>query len=205
MGERITILDYGAGNLASVRLAVEKLGREALVTSSPEEIVSATRLIFPGVGAAPAAMEALRKLALDEALVKYAGTGKPLFGICLGAQVILDSSEEGDVRCLGLVRGATRRLAVPAEAKVPQMGWNAVDFVRDHPLWQGVESGTPFYFVHSYAPAPAENAAAIGRTDYYVTFVSALAQDNIVACQFHPERSGRVGLKVLENFLTWNP
>ncbi|MHC4592294.1 MAG: imidazole glycerol phosphate synthase subunit HisH [Planctomycetota bacterium] len=205
MSETVTIVDYHAGNLTSVRLAVEKLGRAAAVTSDPDEVDSASRLIFPGVGAAGAAMATLRSLGLDEAVVAYAASGRPLLGICLGAQIILEHSDEDDVRCLGLVKGSVERLQVPAEAKVPHMGWNEVEQVRRHPLYHGVADRSPFYFVHSYAPAPLEAAVTIGITDYHGRFVSALASENLAACQFHPERSGRIGLKLLDNFLRWKP
>jgi glutamine amidotransferase len=205
MAETVTIVDYHAGNLTSVRLAVEKLGREALVTSEPEQVRAATRLIFPGVGAAGAAMGTLRGLDLDEAMHDYCRTGRPLLGICLGAQIILEHSGEDDVPCLGLIKGNTRRLDVPPEAKIPHMGWNHVRQVRRHPVWRGVEDDRQFYFVHSFAPVPDDPEAAIGTTDYYSLFVSALAHENIVACQFHPERSGRVGMALLDNFLRWEP
>jgi glutamine amidotransferase len=205
MSQIVTIVDYRAGNLTSVQLAVEKLGQTALITDDPEEVRSATRLIFPGVGAAEAAMDTLRSGGLDKAIADYAATGRPMLGICLGAQIILEFSEEGDVQCLGLVPGRVERLKVPAGVKVPHMGWNQVTFVQPHPLWNGLESDSQFYFVHSFAPAPAARGAAIGTTDYHGRFVSALAQDNVAACQFHPERSGRVGLQVLDNFLSWNP
>ncbi len=162
-------------------------------------------MIFPGVGAASAAMSSLRDLGLRGAIADYAATGRPMLGICLGAQIILERSEEGDVPCLGLIPGTVRRLGVPEGVKVPHMGWNAVTMARSHPIWDGVENESQFYFVHSYAPVPAEPHAAVGLTDYHGEFVSALAVDNIVACQFHPERSGRVGLRVLGNFLQWKP
>jgi glutamine amidotransferase len=205
MSERVTIVDYRAGNLTSVCLAVEKLGRRALITDEPAEVRVAPRLVFPGVGAASTAMETLRASGLGEAILEYARTGRPMLGICLGAQIILQRSEEGEVACLGLVEGEVERLRVPERVKVPHMGWNAVRIARDHPLWHGVEDGSQFYFVHSYAPAPADPEAAIGRTDYHGDFVSALAAENIAACQFHPERSGRIGLRLLENFLSWHP
>ncbi len=205
MKDRVTIVDYRAGNLTSVQLAVEKTGRRVLVTDEPERVRVAPRVIFPGVGAAPAAMGELRRAGLHEALADYAATGRPLLGICLGAQIILEHSEEGDVPCLRLLKGEVRRLEVPAEAKVPHMGWNAVRFVRPHPVWDGIESGSQFYFVHSYAPVPAGDEAPMGVTDYHGEFVSALGRANIVACQFHPERSGRIGLRLLDNFLSWNP
>jgi len=205
MSQHVTIVDYHAGNLTSVRLAVEKLGRQAEVTRDPQAVARAERLIFPGVGAAQAAMDTLRAMGLARAIVQYAATGRPLLGICLGAQIILQHSEEGDTRCLGLIEGTARRLDVPEHAKVPHMGWNAVRQNGSHPIWNGVEDESQFYFVHSYAPCPTDVEVTIGVTDYYGEFVSALARDNVVACQFHPERSGRVGLRLLANFLSWDP
>ena len=205
MSETITIVDYHAGNLTSVRLALEKLDSACVVTSDPDAVAAASRLVFPGVGAATAAMDTLRALGLVEALRAYAETGRPMLGICLGAQIVLESSEEVDTPCMGLIRGRATRLDVPAEAKVPHMGWNTVEQVLPHAIWRDVEGGAQFYFVHSYAPSPADGSVVIGRTDYFGAFVSAIARDNVVACQFHPERSGRVGLKLLSNFLAWNP
>ncbi len=205
MPGKVTIVDYHAGNLTSVKLAVEKLGRSALVTEDPERVRVAPRLILPGVGAAGAAMQTLNETGLAEAIREYVGRGRPLLGICLGAQIVLERSEEGDVECLALMKGVVRRLDVPPEAKVPHMGWNGVRIAREHPVWDGVEDESQFYFVHSFAPAPSGPDAAIGVTDYHGEFVSALGRDSLVAFQFHPERSGRIGLKLLENFLGWNP
>lgn len=205
MPDNITIVDYHAGNLTSVRLAVERLGRTATVTSDPGEVSKAVRVILPGVGAAGAAMTTLKRLGLARAIAQYVRSGRPLLGICLGAQIILESSEEDGAECLGLVRGHVRLLQVPDGLKVPHMGWNEVEQVRRHPLWEGVPDGSQFYFVHSYAPAPLSPAAAIGCTLYGSPFVSALAEGSVVACQFHPERSGRIGQKVLENFFRWSP
>jgi glutamine amidotransferase len=205
MADEVIIVDYEAGNLTSVRLAVQKLGHEARITREPEDVRAAPRLIFPGVGAAPAAMQSLDTLGLTEAIRDYSASGRPMLGICLGAQIILGHSEEGDVDCLGLIEGDVVQLEVPATAKVPHMGWNAVRPARSHALWDGITEGSQFYFVHSYAPAPASDEVALGTTDYYGDFVSAVGRANIVATQFHPERSGRVGLKLMENFLTWRP
>jgi len=205
MSDIVTIVDYHAGNLTSVRLAVEKLGYRAAVTGDPGAVADASRLIFPGVGAATAAMDTLHAMGLGRAISAYARTGRPMLGICLGAQIILEHSQEGDTPCLGLIRGTAAKLDVPADAKVPHMGWNAVEQAREHPIWEGIENGSQFYFVHSYAPQPLDETVAVGVTDYHGRFVSALAQENIVACQFHPERSGRVGLRLLNNFLSWNP
>jgi len=205
MSDIVTIVDYHAGNLTSVRLAVQKLGYRAAVTGDPGAVADASRLIFPGVGAATAAMDTLHAMGLGRAISAYARTGRPMLGICLGAQIILEHSQEGDTPCLGLIRGTAAKLDVPADAKVPHMGWNAVEQAREHPIWEGIENGSQFYFVHSYAPQPLDETVAVGVTDYHGRFVSALAQENIVACQFHPERSGRVGLRLLNNFLSWNP
>jgi len=205
MPNSVTIVDYHAGNLTSVLLAVEKLGHVARITSDPKEVGAASRLVFPGVGAAGAAMATLRSLGLDDAVARHAEAGRPLLGICLGAQVILDYSAEDDTPCLGLICGRVERLQAPAAAKVPHMGWNEVEQVRDHPVWQGIPDHSQFYFVHSYVPVPESPAVTIGVTDYYGRLTSALAQRNIVACQFHPERSGRIGLALLDNFLRWNP
>jgi len=205
MSDKITIVDYKAGNLTSVRLGVEKVGFEAVVTGRPEDVRRAARLIFPGVGAAGAAMRVLQETGLGDALRDYAAGGRPMIGICLGAQIIFEHSAEDDADCLGLLPGTVKPLHVDPGCKVPHMGWNGVEFVADHPLWSGLESGAQFYFVHSFAPAPASPELVIGRTQYCNPFVSAVARDNIVATQFHPERSGRLGLKVLENFLRWAP
>jgi glutamine amidotransferase len=208
--EPVTIVDYKAGNLRSVELAVRHLGREPIVTDDPARIESATRVIFPGVGAAGSALERIRGRGLDEALRAFVATGRPLLGICLGTQIIFEHSEEDDTVCLGILAGRVVRFPElleegGARLKVPQMGWNAVRFVRAHPVWEGVECGSEFYFVHAYRPVPAEDELVIGRTRYGVEFASAVARENLVAFQFHPERSGPVGLKVLENFLGWSP
>ena len=205
MGDTVVIVDYEAGNLTSVRFAVEKLGWTGQITSDPDQILSAERVIFPGVGIATHVVDSLEHSGLGEAICEYAQTGRPLLGICIGAQVILDHSEEGDVRCLGILEGRVRRLEVPLQAKIPHMGWNVVHPARQHPLWDGIENGSQFYFVHSYAPSPANEHVTIGETDYYGMFTSAMARDNVAATQFHPERSGRVGLQLLENFLGWTP
>ncbi|MFP4175731.1 MAG: imidazole glycerol phosphate synthase subunit HisH [Planctomycetota bacterium] len=203
--EKVCIVDYGAGNLTSVRLAVEALGWEAQVTGRPETVRSAQRVIFPGVGAAGAAMDRLQSSGLDEAIADYAGTGRPMAGICLGAQIIFDHSTENDTECLGLVPGSVKPLPVGQGFKVPHMGWNGVDFTGKHPVWEDVPSGVQFYFVHAYAAVPREEEPVIGKTEYDVPFVSAIGQENLVAFQFHPERSGRFGLQVLDNFLKWRP
>ena len=208
--QEVVIVDYEAGNLKSVELGVRFLEFRPVVTADPEVVRGAGRLIFPGVGAAGAAVSRLKSSGLGEALADYVLTGRPILGICLGTQIIFQHSEEGDTDCLGILPGTVERFPEPLQEdgrrlKVPQMGWNSVEFVEEHPVWSGVESGSEFYFVHSYRPVPSEEGMVIGRTRYGVPFASAVARENLVAFQFHPERSGRVGLRVLKNYLGWQP
>lgn len=202
----ITIVDYKAGNLTSVRLAFEHLGAEVEITDRPEPILAASRVVFPGVGAACASMENLRRLDVLEALRTVVRRGTPFLGICIGMQLLFDRSEEdGGTPCTGLVPGEVRRFR-PSDpmCKIPQIGWNAVAFRRRHPLLAGIESESEFYFVHSYYPAPADPRHVVGETDYAdVRFASIVARGNLFATQFHPEKSGRIGLKILENFRRW--
>ncbi|MFH1090941.1 MAG: imidazole glycerol phosphate synthase subunit HisH [Pseudomonadota bacterium] len=206
----IAIIDYEAGNLTSVERAVRRLGFQAEVTRNPESILAAGRVIFPGVGAAGSAMASLKRLGLAEVLREVKRLGKPLLGICLGAQIILDSSEEdGGVECLGLLPGLTRRFPSGLaeenrKLKIPHMGWNQVRLVREHPVLAGIRPDQEFYFVHSYYPDPAEEPAAIGWTDYGLSFASILARENLIAVQFHLEKSGRPGLNILDNFCRWD-
>ena len=201
----IAIVDYGAGNLASVLRAIESLGREGKITADPDDVRRAERVIFPGVGAAGATMECLRASGLDEVLRRDVfAVGKPMLGICIGVQVIFERSEEDDAACLGLLRGEVRRFPQRPGFKVPQIGWNQVRFARAHPLFAGVEDGSEFYFVNSYYPVPAAPESVLATTEYAVEFASVVGARNLVATQFHLEKSGRVGLKMLENFCGWN-
>lgn len=204
----IAIIDYRAGNLTSVKLAFETLAIDATITDSPDVILNAERVVFPGVGAAGAAMEHLGELGLVDTILKVVESGVPFLGICLGTQIIFDhSDEDGGVKCIGLAPGNVTRFT-PSNPldKVPQMGWNAVSQKRPHPVFDGIEDDSEFYFVHSYHPAPADDAWVIGETSYAdVTFASAIAHKNLVATQFHPEKSGRVGLRLLKNFTEWQP
>ncbi len=203
----IAIIDYKAGNLTSVRLALEYIGVESEVTSDPAKILAADRVIFPGVGAAAEAMRNLRRMGLMDTLYKVVKDGIPFLGICLGTQVIFQYSEEdGGTDCIGLVPGSVKRFnPSDASCKIPQMGWNNVNFICSHPLLDGVDSGSEFYFVHSYYPAPSEPDYIVGETEYAeVKFASAIGHNNLFATQFHPERSGRIGLKLLENFSRWD-
>jgi glutamine amidotransferase len=205
----IAILDYGAGNLTSVACAVRHLGREPLITRKPEEVVRAERVIFPGVGAAGASMENLARLELDDALREFHASGRPLLGICIGCQVIFESSEEdGGTRCLGLLAGSVERFAFPpgSGSKVPHMGWNEVAFRGGHPVFSGIDPGSQFYFVHSYYPVPGDEAIIAGTCEHGgVRFAAAVARGNVAAVQFHAEKSGPPGLRILENFLAWQP
>ena len=204
----IAIIDYRAGNLTSVRLACETLGLDAGITSDPAVIGAAERVIFPGVGAAGAAMHTLDAMGLVAAIRGVAGGGTPFLGICLGTQIIFEHSEEdGGTDCIGLVPGNVKRFQPESRwDKVPQMGWNAVKQVRPHPVFDGIEDGSEFYFVHSYHPAPADPGTVLGTTSYAgISFASVVARDNVVATQFHPEKSGRVGLRLLKNFAEWEP
>ncbi len=204
----IAIIDYRAGNLTSVKLAFEALEIEATITDSPEVILNADRVVFPGVGAAGAAMANLNRLGLVDVIRKVVQRGTPFLGICVGMQILFDhSDEDGGVDCLGLVPGNVQ-LFKPTDPydKVPQMGWNAVAQNLPHPVFANIEAGSEFYFVHSYYPAPLEADCVLGTTDYAdVTFSSAIVQGNLVATQFHPEKSGHVGLQLLKNFCAWNP
>jgi glutamine amidotransferase len=200
----IVIIDYQAGNLTSVVRSLKALGVEGTVTQDPGVVAQATRVIFPGVGAAGKAMATLRELGLDQALRRSFEAGIPILGICLGAQVILEHSEENDTACLGLLPGRTQALPRSQGLKIPHMGWNRVRFLKAHPVFKGLPEGAEYYFVHSYYPAPAQTAMVLGVTDHGIEFPSAIGWRNLVATQFHPEKSGRFGLQILENFLAWD-
>lgn len=204
----IAIIDYNAGNITSVARALQNIGQDFVITDDTKRLDMASRVIFPGVGAAGEAMAYLREKKLDDWLKNYIKTGKPLLGICLGTQIILDYSEENDTKCIGLVPGSTKRFPDKLTSdgqllKIPQMGWNSVKLRRSHPVFENVSPEAEFYFVHSYYPAPSDEAAVLGTTDYGIIFSSVLAKDNLVAMQFHPEKSGRPGLQILKNFCTW--
>ncbi len=198
---RVTVVDYGAGNLKSVETALRFLAADFAVSAVPEDVIRADKVIFPGVGEAAAAMATLQKTGLGQALAEFHESGRPLLGICLGSQVVLDRSEESDTACLGLVPGTARLFPRQPGFKVPHMGWNRARPLRPHPLFAGIPENASFYFVHSYYPEPEEAGDRLAATDYVIPFTSALARDNLCAVQFHPEKSGRFGLKMLENFL----
>ena len=204
----IGIIDYNAGNITSVARALQNIGQDFVITDDTKKLDSASHVIFPGVGAAGEAMTYLKEKKLDVWLKHCLKSGKPLMGICLGTQIILDYSEENDTNCIGLVAGSTKRFpehlsSAGAALKIPHMGWNSVIFKRAHPVFQNIAPGAEFYFVHSYYPSPADEAAVLGVTDYGMDFCSVLAIDNLIAMQFHPEKSGRPGLQILKNFCAW--
>jgi len=201
MGRRsIIIVDYGAGNLRSVARAIEQVGWQGCVTSDTDAVRGARVLILPGVGAAADTMRNLRERGLLEPVRQYIESGRPFLGICMGLQALLSVSEEGgEHECLGVIAGRVRRL--PPGLKVPHMGWNQVRQRRPHPLFEGIPDNAYFYFVHSYYPDPEDPSVVIGETDYGVTFASVVARDNLLATQFHPEKSGEVGLRLYRNFL----
>jgi imidazole glycerol-phosphate synthase subunit HisH len=200
----IAIVDYKAGNQTSVARALEHLGHRCEITDRAEKIRAAERVILPGVGAAGATMENLRSLGLVDVLRNdVAGAGKPFLGICIGIQVLLDRSEEDNSDCLGIIGGHVTRYPASVDGrslKVPQIGWNRVHQTRSHPVFTGIPDDTHFYFVNSYYPLPADPVVTIATSDYGVTFTAALALDHIIATQFHLEKSGAAGLRLLDNF-----
>lgn len=207
----IAIIDYDAGNLASVSRAVSHLGMPNVITKNIDEIKAAQRIIFPGVGAAGAAMESLKRSGLDMIIKQEFAAGKPILGICLGTQIILSHSEENNTPCLGILDGIVRafepanRLKAGQKLKIPHMGWNGIRIEQSHALLSGVGSDDEFYFVHSYYPEPQDSASVIAVTDYGISFASIVGFKNLFATQFHLEKSGRPGLKILDNFCKWKP
>jgi imidazole glycerol-phosphate synthase subunit HisH len=213
----IAIVDYGMGNLFSVSHAVRAAARlergafDVRITSKPEDVRAAERVVLPGQGAMPDCMRELRASGLQDAVME-AATSKPLFGICVGMQMLLDVSEEGNTPGLALISGEVKRFQLEGQLqddgsryKVPQMGWNRVQQAVAHPLWAGVADNTRFYFVHSFAAQPRNAGHAVGQTIYGTPFASAVARDNIFATQFHPEKSAAPGIRLYQNFLNWTP
>jgi glutamine amidotransferase len=213
MAQRITVIDYGMGNLRSFAKAVEHVAGSddvVLVSDDPDLILQSDRVVFPGQGAARDCMAAISDHHLNRAILE-AARSKPFLGICMGQQVLLDHSEEnGGTPLLGLYAGEVRRftggIAPDGEAmKIPHMGWNRVNQLSGHPLWQGIPQDSRFYFVHSYYVDPQRGELAAATTDYGVSFASAIAEKNLFAVQFHPEKSADAGLQLLKNFVHWDP
>ena len=201
----IAIVDYKAGNLTSVKRALDHLGIPACVTPDPEVVRRAERVIFPGVGHAGTAMSVLKERGLDQALCEAFARGTPILGTCVGAQIILSHSEEGDTECLGLIAGECERFRPDDPTlKIPHMGWNNVSFVKRHPVLQGIPDGEEFYFVHSYFLRPAELSNVYATCEHGVTFPAIIGFHNVIATQFHSEKSGPVGLAILNNFAGWS-
>lgn len=202
----IGVIDYGMGNLHSIAKALEVAadGQRVLVSYDPDKLRKADRLVLPGVGAIGQCMAELKRLELDQLVRELAGK-KPLLGICLGMQVLLSRSEEnGGTAGLDLIPGEVKRFPGGNDLKVPQMGWNRVHQMREHRLWQDIPQDSWFYFVHSYYAAPSTPQQLFATSEYGVRFAAAVIRDNVVAVQFHPEKSQAAGLALLANFLQWN-
>jgi len=202
----IAVVDYGMGNLRSVHKALEKVGYTATVTSNPQQIADARAVVLPGVGAFKDCIHNLEELNLIESILQSIRSGKPFLGICLGLQVLFTESDEfGKTPGLNLIKGTVvhfsqKNSSPDSRLKIPHMGWNALSFQKNLPLFNGVEDGSFFYFVHSYYVKPEDKGVIATTTSYGIDFTSSIQKDNIFACQFHPEKSQQVGLQVLKNF-----
>jgi len=197
---KITIIDYGAGNLRSVVNAISKLGYQAKVTRVPHEVLSAQAVILPGVGAAADTMANLQRLGLTDPLRRFIAEERPFLGVCIGLQILFIGTEEGGWHeCLGIIPSVVRRL--PPGLKIPHMGWNQVKQRTSHPIFDGIPDEANFYFVHSYYVEPGDRSLVAGETEYGIPFCSVMAKGNLIATQFHPEKSGKVGLKIYDNFI----
>jgi glutamine amidotransferase len=215
----VAVVDYGMGNLRSVAQAVihaaQDTGVEVKITANPQDVRDASRVVLPGQGAMPDCMRELRNSGLMDAVLD-AATKKPMFGVCIGMQMLLDHSEEGNTPGLGLIHGNVVKFSLLGQIqadgsrfKVPQMGWNQVNFKSHegvfHPVWGNIANGSYFYFVHSFFAKPHNSADVAGETDYGGSFACAIARDNLFATQFHPEKSAKQGLAIYRNFLHWQP
>jgi glutamine amidotransferase len=202
----VSIIDYKAGNLTSVKRALEYLGIPCIITPDADVIRKSERIIFPGVGNAAAAVPVLRERGIDAALKEAFITGTPILGICLGTQIILSHSDEGDTECLGLIPGTVLKFSLKNPAlKIPHMGWNEIIIRTPHYLLKDVGAGSQVYFVHSFYPQPDDTAMVIASCEYEIEFPCAIGTKNLFATQFHPEKSGPTGLSVLKNFAAWEP
>ena len=209
----IAVVDYGMGNLRSVAKALQHVApeRSIVISADPAVIRAAARVVLPGQSAMPDCIRSLDASGLREVVLE-AARSRPFLGICLGLQMLFETSEEGPTRCLAVLPGRVVRfrdqdMTLPSRErlKVPHMGWSPVRQTRPHPLWAGIADGTRFYFAHSYYPRPDDPDATVGTTDYPLAFTCAIARANIFATQFHPEKSQRAGLQLLANFVVWNP
>jgi len=215
MSRTVAVVDYGMGNLRSVSQAVMHVAKDSdvrvIVTSEPDEVYAAERIVLPGQGAMPDCMRELRDSGLQEAVL-HAAANKPLMGVCIGMQMLLTSSDEGPTEGLNLIPGEVKRFQLEGRLqpdgsrfKVPQMGWNGVIQANPHKIWAGVPDGAYFYFVHSFYARPSDPRHSVGETEYGERFTCALARDNIFATQVHPEKSAEHGLALYRNFLHWTP
>ena len=196
----IAIVDYGAGNLRSVINAVSKLGYQPKVTSSPDDVLNAQAVILPGVGAAGDTMENLKTSGMADPIRRFIAEERPFLGVCIGLQILFTGTEEGGWHeCLGVIPGTVRRL--PSGLKIPHMGWNQVKQKISHPIFDGIPDNSNFYFVHSYYGETDDTSLVAGETEYSIKICSVIARGNLIATQFHPEKSGEVGLKVYDNFI----
>lgn len=214
MSETVAVVDYGMGNLHSAGKALEKMaadGQRIVVTGDPDQVRAADRVVFPGVGAIRDCIKVITETSLDRAILDVIDAHKPLLGVCVGMQAMMDSSEENDgVDCLGVFPGQVRFFGEQHDEagqrlKVPHMGWNQVQQVQDHPVWEGIEDNSRFYFVHSYCVTGLPEEQIAGRCEYGLAFAAAAARDTVFAVQFHPEKSADAGLRLLANFLRWRP
>jgi len=211
--KKIVVVDYGMGNLRSVAQALRAVApdMDVQISGTVADLRNADRVVLPGQGAMPDCMRSLRESGLQDALIEAART-KPLFGVCVGEQMLFDWSEEGETPGLGLLPGKVIRFQLEGKLqedgsrfKVPQMGWNQVRQAAPHPLWNGIADNSYFYFVHSYYAVPENPALTVGETVYGAPFCCAVARDNLFATQFHPEKSASAGLQLYKNFVHWNP
>ena len=198
----VSVIDYGLGNLGSVANMFKRIGTEVRLISTPAEVAASDRVLLPGVGAFDHGMARLAETGLDDALRDFATTGRPFMGICLGMQLLLDGSDEGELLGLGVIPGHARRFEAAAGLRVPHMGWNSISARRSDPLIAGVETGSRFYFVHTYCVVPARADDTLAVTDYGGEFTSVMRAGSIMGAQFHPEKSHAFGMTLLTNFAT---
>ena len=196
---RVAVLDYGAANMVSITKALAAVGADVVVAADAAGLAGVDAMVVPGVGAAASAMAHLTERGLRDPLIEWGRGGRPILGICLGFQILFESSDEGDAEALGLLPGKT--VALVDAPTLPHIGWNSVNLVRPHPLLDGIADGSYFYFVHTFAPVPADESVVLARTTHGRPFVSAVAQGSLYGVQFHPEKSSEAGLRVLSNFV----
>ena len=197
----IAIIDYGAGNLRSVANAITRLGYQLKITNRPDEVFNAQAVILPGVGAAADTLENLKAMGMVDPICQIIVEGRPFLGICIGLQILFTGTEEGGGhKCLNIIPGRVKRL--PPGLKIPHMGWNQVKQLNSHSIFNGIPDKANFYFVHSYYAVPDDKSLVAGETDYGIPICSVIAKGNLVATQFHPEKSGEFGLQIYQNFIS---